>query len=99
MLLLWLAAPTSMMTMIRTTHAAAVEDAATTTSKKPKTLPKAADLLVTGLGNVSNYEAFSEFDGQMYAGTLPSDNANRTGEMMFWLFEPRHQEIENSMIL
>ena len=90
MLLLWLA-PSLM--MIRTSHAV------DTTTQKSKTLPTAADLLVTGLGNVPNYEAFSQFDGNMYAGTIPSDNANRTGEMMFWLFEPHHQEIENSMIL
>lgn len=64
-----------------------------------KPLPQADDLRVLGLGDVEHYEAFAEFDGDMYAGTLPSDNGNRTGEMMFWLFEPEHQAVEDSMIL
>ena len=64
-----------------------------------KPLPQAADLAVHGLGDLPHYEAFAEFDGDMYAGTLPSDNANRTGEMMFWMFEPHHQEVEHTMIL
>ena len=67
------------------------------TTTKP--LPQAADLAVHGLGDLPHYEAFAEFDGDMYAGTLPSDNANRTGEMMFWMFEPHHQEVEHTMIL
>ncbi len=64
-----------------------------------KPLPQAADLAVHGLGDLPHYEAFAEFDGDMYAGTLPSDNANRTGEMMFWMFVPHHQEVEHTMIL
>jgi len=66
-------------------------------------LPKAEDLLVRGLDQVENYEAFGQFDGEMYAGTLPSDNShdgkNRTGDMMFWLFEPTHQSVPDSLIL
>lgn len=54
---------------------------------------------MTGLEKVENYEAFGEFDGNMYAGLLPSDNGNRTGRIMFWLFEPTVQRVENSMIL
>jgi len=64
-----------------------------------KTLPQPEDLLVHGLDAVQGYEAFGEFEGNMYAGTLPSDNGNRTGEMMFWLFEPETQEVPDSMIL
>ena len=62
-------------------------------------LPSEDDLLVTGLDKVDSYEAFGEFDGKMYAGLLPSDNGNRTGRIMFWLFEPTTQAIEESMIL
>jgi carboxypeptidase C (cathepsin A) len=62
-------------------------------------LPSEEDLLVTGLEKIENYEAFGEFDGNMYAGLLPMDNGNRTGRMMFWLFEPTVQAIESSMVL
>jgi carboxypeptidase C (cathepsin A) len=62
-------------------------------------LPKAEDLLVTGLEQIKGYEAFGKFNGQMYAGLLPMDNGNRTGKIMFWLFEPAKQTFDNSMVM
>lgn len=62
-------------------------------------LPSAESFLVTGLEDIENYEAFGEFDGKMYAGLLPSDNGSRTGRIMFWLFEPATQQIDESMVL
>jgi len=62
-------------------------------------LPDKSEFLVTDLGNVTNYEAFGQFEGDMYAGLLPSDNGNRTGNMMFWLFEPKKQAVPDSMII
>jgi hypothetical protein len=78
---------------------AAVDGSTTTPNTTKPALPQAADLAVHGLGDLPHYEAFAEFDGDMYAGTLPSNNGNRTGEMMFWMFEPHHQEVENTIIL
>lgn len=52
---------------------------------------------MTDIGNVE--PAFDEFDGNMYAGMLPSDNSERVGQMMFWLFEPTVQNKTNTMIL
>lgn len=63
------------------------------------TLPKAEDLLVTGLEQIKGYEAFGKFSGHMYAGLLPMDNGNRTGKIMFWLFEPTQQTFDNSMVM
>ncbi len=62
-------------------------------------LPKAEDLLVTGLEQIKGYEAFGKFNGHMYAGLLPMDNGNRTGKIMFWLFEPVQQTFDNSMVM
>ena len=62
-------------------------------------LPKSEDLLVSGLEQIKGYEAFGKFDGQMYAGLLPMDNGNRTGKIMFWLFEPAQQTFDNSMVM
>jgi hypothetical protein len=51
-------------------------------------LPLKEELLVKGLEEIE--PAFAEFQGDMYAGTLPMDNhygvEERTGELMFWLF-------------
>jgi carboxypeptidase C (cathepsin A) len=65
----------------------------------PPALPLAQDLLVTGLEQIKGYEAFGQFHGQMYAGLLPMDNGERSGKIMFWLFEPEQQTYENSMIM
>jgi carboxypeptidase C (cathepsin A) len=65
----------------------------------PPALPLAQDLLVTGLEQIKGYEAFGQFHGQMYAGLLPIDNGERSGKIMFWLFEPEQQTYENSMIM
>jgi carboxypeptidase C (cathepsin A) len=55
------------------------------------------DFRVVGLEEVQ--PAYAEFDGAMYAGLLPSDNGNRTGETMFWLFEPETQNIPDTIVL
>jgi carboxypeptidase C (cathepsin A) len=65
-----------------------------------KTLPEKSDLLVgPELAQIEGYEAFARFEGDMYAGMLPTNNGNRTGEMMFWLFQPHTQAVENSMVI
>lgn len=43
--------------------------------------------------------AYAEFQGKMYAGTLPTDHADRRGEMMFWLFEPDTQTVPDTFIV
>ena len=54
------------------------------------------DFLVKGLENV--VPAFSEFNGTMYAGTMPVATA-RQGETMFWLFEPESQLVSDTLVL
>jgi carboxypeptidase C (cathepsin A) len=63
------------------------------------TLPSAQDLLVSGLEKISGYEAFGLFEGQMYAGLLPMNHDDRSGNIMFWLFEPKQQTFSNSMVM
>jgi carboxypeptidase C (cathepsin A) len=62
-------------------------------------LPTAEELRVTdALAEVE--PAYADFEGKMYAGFLPSDNGgDRTGQMMFWLFEPDVQMHENTLVL
>ena len=60
-------------------------------------LMKKEDFLVRGLEEVE--PAYGEFQGNMYAGTLPSSHDGRVGEMMFWLFEPDTQKVEESLTL
>lgn len=55
------------------------------------------DLLVTGLEDIE--PAFGEFEGRMYAGLLPMDNGDRSGELMFWLFWPDHQDAESTLTM
>lgn len=55
------------------------------------------DFRVNGLEDVQ--PAYAEFDGDMYAGLLPSNNGNRTGETMFWLFEPTTQDVPDTIVL
>ena len=60
-------------------------------------LPPSNDFLVKGLDKI--VPAYAEFDGDMFAGTLPMDNGDRTGKTMFWLFEPRKQKVEKSIVV
>ena len=60
-------------------------------------LPPSNDFLVKGLDKI--VPAYAEFDGDMFAGTLPMDNGDRTGKTMFWLFEPRKQKVEKSIVI
>jgi len=55
------------------------------------------DFLVKGLDKI--VPAYADFDGDMFAGTLPMDNGNRKGKTMFWLFEPRKQKVEKSIVI
>ena len=55
------------------------------------------DFLVEGLEEVE--PAYKEFAGSMYAGLLPSNNHGRVGEMMFWLFEPDTQSVEDTLVV
>lgn len=60
-------------------------------------LPSAEELRVTALADVE--PAFGDFEGSMFAGFLPSDNGDRVGQMMFWLFEPDQQIQDKTMVL
>jgi carboxypeptidase D len=53
--------------------------------------------LVTELASLE--PAYQQFQGTMYAGTIPTNHDNRIGEMQFWLFEPDTQEVEDSMVI
>ena len=53
-----------------------------------------SDFLVQGLEEVE--PAFANFDGEMYAGTLPFDNGGRQGRLMFWLFLPNGNTYNNN---
>jgi hypothetical protein len=55
------------------------------------------DFLVTDLAQVE--PAYASFDGKMYAGTLPTNHGERTGQMMFWLFVPRVQLVSDSLVV
>jgi carboxypeptidase C (cathepsin A) len=58
---------------------------------------KPEDFRVFGLEEIQ--PAYALFEGKMYAGMLPSNNGNRTGMTMFWLFEPDTQDVPDSMVL
>jgi len=60
-------------------------------------LPPSDDFLVEGLDDV--IPAYADFDGQMYAGLLPMDNGDRTGNTMFWLFQPAEQMVSKSLVI
>jgi hypothetical protein len=70
------------------------------TSKKRSyrpSLPDASDLRVRGLEEVE--PAFGLFEGEMYAGLLPMNNGDRTGNLMFWLFAPEDPSIADSLVI
>lgn len=60
-------------------------------------LPTRDDLLVDTLDKI--VPEFGLFEGTMYAGRLPMQNGERSGEMMFWLFAPDHPASTNSIQL
>lgn len=73
------------------------------TATKPAT-----DFLVTGLETVQ--PAYAQFEGDMYAGMMPvlephkpgddeSTHKKVVGEMMFWMFEPTTQSVDNTLVL
>jgi carboxypeptidase C (cathepsin A) len=90
-------------TAARSSSATASTTRLATTPPRPftlstqKELPKAADLRVYGLEKVE--EAYAAFDGEMYAGTLPSDHDGRVGQVMFWLFVPTVQAVNETLTL
>jgi serine carboxypeptidase-like clade 4 len=55
------------------------------------------DFEVHGLEDIQ--PAYADFPGKMYAGTLPTNNGSRRGEMMFWMFEPDTQLVPESMVI
>jgi carboxypeptidase D len=55
------------------------------------------DFLVEGLELVQ--PAYADFPGKMYAGLLPMTHGERYGEMMFWMFQPDEQTVENSLTI
>ena len=68
----------------------------------------AADFLVTGLETVQ--PAYAQFQGNMFAGMMPvlepphpgddeSPNKRTIGEMMFWMFEPSTQSVDNTIVV
>jgi carboxypeptidase C (cathepsin A) len=62
-----------------------------------RSLPDASDFRVRGLEEVE--PAFGLFEGKMYAGLLPMDNDDRTGNLMFWLFTPEAPSITDSLVI
>ena len=60
-------------------------------------LPTKEDLLVVGLDKI--VPEFGLFEGTMYAGRLPMQNGDRSGDLMFWLFAPDHPASTNSIQL
>lgn len=76
-----------------------VANAPCCTSKKHshQALPNASDLRVRGLEDVE--PAFGLFEGEMYAGLLPMDNDDRTGNLMFWLFAPEKPSDTDSLVI
>jgi len=58
------------------------------------------DFLVTGLEEIDH--VFGEFDGQMHAGLISIDkdiNADNKGKLMFWMFEPDHPAVDDSLLI
>ena len=62
-----------------------------------KKLADPSQFLVTGLEEIE--PAFATFKGKMYAGLIPftSNDSDEEGEFMFWLFEPDHPEVTNTL--
>ena len=67
-----------------------------------------ADFLVTGLESVQ--PAYAKFEGDMYAGMLPvlepqiagddlATDKKTVGHMMFWMFEPKTQSAEDTIVV
>jgi hypothetical protein len=62
-----------------------------------RSLPDASDLRVKGLEEVE--PAFGLFEGEMYAGLIPMDHGDRTGNLMFWLFIPEEPTVTDSLVI
>jgi hypothetical protein len=62
-----------------------------------RSLPDASDLRVRGLEEIE--PAFGLFEGEMYAGLLPMNNGDRSGNLMFWLFAPEEPSITDSLVI
>jgi len=68
-------------------------------SSKPSSplLPTADSFRVRNLDEVE--PAYALFDGEMYAGLLPMDHEKRTGDLMFWVFEPNRSTVSDSLVI
>lgn len=55
------------------------------------------DFLVRGMENIQ--PAYADFPGTMYAGLLPMNHGERSGEMMFWLFQPDEQVVPETLTI
>uniref|UniRef100_A0A7S3L7Q8 Pheromone-processing carboxypeptidase KEX1 n=1 Tax=Amphora coffeiformis TaxID=265554 RepID=A0A7S3L7Q8_9STRA len=55
------------------------------------------EFLVQGLEDIE--PVFSTFEGTMYAGLIPFhlNEDKEEGKFMFWLFEPHHQQVNNTL--
>jgi hypothetical protein len=73
----------------------------TQNATQPVLLPPMESFRVLGLEAVE--PAYGQFQGSMYAGLIPvaheSPGRKVEGDMMFWLFEPETQEVENTLVL
>ena len=61
---------------------------------------KAEDFLVEGLEEIE--PAFATFEGKMHAGLISIDediNAQDEGKLMFWLYEPHHPTVDDSLVI
>jgi carboxypeptidase D len=65
-------------------------------------LPPMESFRVLGLEAIE--PAYAQFEGKMYAGLLPVTHETPgerkvEGEMMFWMFEPDVQAVENTLVI
>jgi carboxypeptidase C (cathepsin A) len=62
-----------------------------------KARKRPSDFLVHNLQDVE--PAYASFEGTMYAGLIPMDNKDRSGELFFWLFEAEKFTVDDAFII
>ena len=110
LLLLLQVGATKTTTTTTTTSDSTPTTTSTTTNNDQSRKKTKEDYLVTKLQNIE--PAYDEFDGQMYSGLIPIDDdsvyddndddnqyQNNVGETMFWMFEPTHPKVVNTIVV
>jgi carboxypeptidase D len=91
----WCVVLVSLLSMTTTTSSSSSSSSSSSAFLKTK-----SDYLVTGLDAV--VPAYKEFEGDMYAGMIPihhDKDAERQGEIMFWLFAPHKPLVTDSLVM